>query len=100
MRKFAAYNINFTIVKINEKCDLMIKVMQESYNSFNRVLGVSDLSHAVQFKSFAQVTQDFVDAASYMLSVTLNQEKKISLWDLNKIEAGQWMSQTSYLTVK
>jgi len=56
MRKFAAYNINFTIVKINEKCDLMIKVMQESYNSFNRVLGVSDLSHAVQFKSFAQVT--------------------------------------------
>jgi hypothetical protein len=89
MRVFAARAINFNIVKVNKECDKMIKVMEDNYNSHNRTLGVSDLAHAVQTKTSAEVTKDFVNAASFMLSVALGGKKKAkarkepALWDGN-----------------
>ena len=47
MKIFAAKNINFTIVKVNNDCDTMIKVMQANYDSHDRTMNVSDLAHAV-----------------------------------------------------
>ncbi len=47
MKTFAAKNINFTIVKVNDSCDTMIKVMQANYDSPNHRMNVSDLAHAV-----------------------------------------------------
>ena len=47
MKTFAAKNINFTIVKVNDSCDTMIKVMQANYDNHNRTMNVSDLAHAV-----------------------------------------------------
>ena len=47
MKTFAAKNINFTIVKVNDSCDAMIQVMQANYDSHDRTLNVSDLAHAV-----------------------------------------------------
>ena len=32
MREFAARGIVFTFVKVNDSCNMMIKVMEESYN--------------------------------------------------------------------
>ena len=47
IKTFAEKNINFTIVKVNNYCDKMIKVMQANYDSSNRSMNVSDLAHAV-----------------------------------------------------
>ena len=41
----------------------MIKAMQENHNA----LQVTDLAHATQNKSAAEVTKMFVDSASYIL---------------------------------
>ena len=48
MRMFAAQNINFTFVKINNYCDKMIKVMQENYNPSGLTMHVTDLANACQ----------------------------------------------------
>jgi hypothetical protein len=53
---FAAKNINFTIVKVNKKCDTMIKVMQENYDSPSLKINVTDLADAVKNKTSAEVT--------------------------------------------
>ena len=71
MKTFAAKNINFTIVKVNNKCDAMIKVMQANYDSPSLKMNVTDLADAVKNKSSAEVTKAFVNAASFMLSVAL-----------------------------
>lgn len=63
MKEFARKKINFTAVKVNDQCNLMIKVMKESYGSEGLVLNVTDLAHACQTKSQAEVTKDFVCAA-------------------------------------
>ena len=76
MKTFAAKNINFTIVKVNDSCDTMIKVMQANYDNHNRTMNVSDLAHAVQTKTSAEVTKEFVNAASFMLSVSLGVKGK------------------------
>jgi hypothetical protein len=47
MKTFSAKNINFTIVKVNNRCDAMIKVMHDNYDSPSRNMNVSDLAHAV-----------------------------------------------------
>ena len=36
LKIFASKNINFTIVKMNDRCDAMIKVMKDNYNSAQR----------------------------------------------------------------
>ena len=56
MKIFAAKNINFTIVKVNKKCDTMIKVMQENYDSPSLKINVTDLADAVKNKTSAEVT--------------------------------------------
>jgi hypothetical protein len=43
MKSFNDKNINFTIFKVNDKCDKMIKVMEKSYNSEKNNLVVEDL---------------------------------------------------------
>lgn len=104
MKIFASKNILFTIVKVNETCNDMIKVMQANYDSADRKLTVSDLASACQHKTSAEVTKEFVSAASYILSAALCKgAKKVKrdkpLWDPKKIANDQWLSQTSYLTV-
>ena len=76
MKIFASKNINFTIVKVNNDCDTMIKVMQANYDNQNRTMNVSDLAHAVKTKTSAEVTKEFLNAASFMLSVTLGGKGK------------------------
>lgn len=84
----------------------MIQVMKASYDSAERMLQVTDLAHACRTKSQAEVTKDFVNAASFMLSVTVagkGKGKKAAaalakakrsepLWNAAEIEKDQWFS--------
>jgi hypothetical protein len=50
MREFATRGINFTIVKVNEDCNLMFDVMQNAYKFVvpaQSKITVSDLAKAV-----------------------------------------------------
>ena len=55
----------------------MIKIMQESYNkagSSSKIF-VTDLAQACATKSNAEVTKDFVNAASFILRATVEDGK-------------------------
>ena len=89
----------------------MIRVMKQSYNNAERQVQVTDLADACRQKTQAQITKDFVNAASFMLSVTLKGKGKKAaalakakhsdpLWDAKQLAKDQWFSQTAYLTVK
>ena len=71
MKQFAKRKITFTVVKVNDYCDLMIKVMTKCYIDEGLVLNVTDLANACKHKSQAEVTQDFIKATSYILSVAV-----------------------------
>mmetsp|Transcript_24895 Transcript_24895/g.33345 ORF Transcript_24895/g.33345 Transcript_24895/m.33345 type:complete len:109 (-) Transcript_24895:1133-1459(-) len=108
MREFAKREIGFTFVKVNESCNKMIKVMQESYDPTGTYMNVTDLSHACATKSQAEVTKDFVAAASFILSAAVGGDgkrgkkgaaaaKKVKrtgkpLWDTKKFKTKQWFS--------
>lgn len=109
MLEFARKKINFTCVKVNDSCNAMIKIMTESYAAGGMNLNITDLSNACKNKSQAEVTKDFVTAAtSYIISVSGGADgkpgkggagaaKKIvrknkPLWDSTKIAVGQWLS--------
>ena len=76
----------------------MISVMKENYNCADRELQVTDLAHACSTKTQAEVTKDFVEAASFMLSVAMKGKGKKAaskkakygepLWDAKKLEVG------------
>ena len=112
MREFAKKDIQFTFVKVNEDCNLMIKVMQENYNPSGKTMNVTDLSAACRTGSQEQVTKEFVNAASFILSAAVggggkggNAAKPVKrttkpLWDTKKFEKDQFFSQTTYLNVK
>jgi len=113
MREFAARGIGFTFVKVNESCNLMIKVMQENYDPSGNTMNVTDLAKACATKTQAEVTKEFVNAASFILSAAVGGDKKGKksagkkvnrsgkpLWDTKKFEEKQWFSQTAYLHVK
>jgi hypothetical protein len=68
MKEFARRQIHFTCVKVNEQCNLMIDVMKASYGAG---LNITDLAHACSTKSQAEVTKEFVKAASYILSAAV-----------------------------
>merc|ERR1712013_479335 len=116
MREFAKRKITFTFVKVNTSCELMIKVMKENYNVSGTDMNVSDLAQAVATKTAAEVTKDFVNATSFILSTALGGGsstkgkgksktiKKVKrtgspLWNPKKIAEGQFFSQTAYLNV-
>ena len=44
MKEFARMKINFTCVKVNDKCNKMIKVMTDSYTEGGMVLNITDLA--------------------------------------------------------
>ena len=46
MRMFAAQQINFTFVKVNESCNTMIKVMQQNFDKSGLKMNVTDLASA------------------------------------------------------
>lgn len=71
MKEFARREINFTIVKVNAQCNAMIDVMRTNYDQPNRSMLVTDLEAACRSGSSAEVTQKFVEAASFMLSVAV-----------------------------
>ena len=72
MAEFARKKINFTAVKVNEQCNAMIKVMQDSYASVGGAkMILNDLSHACQTKSAAEVTKDFIKESSYILRAAI-----------------------------
>lgn len=109
MKMFAARKINFSIIRVNNTVDKMIKVMRENYDSDSMVLNVSDLEKSVATKSKAEVTKEFVAAASFILSATVGRKggkaagavkRGEPLWEPKKFETGQWFSQSCYLTVK
>lgn len=74
-------------------------------------LNITDLAKACHTKTQAEVTKDFVTAAtSYILSVAGGpgkggaaaakiKRKNAPLWDCSKIAVGQWLSQTQYYHV-
>ena len=115
MKEFADRGIVFTFVKVNEFCNMMIKVMEKSYNSSSKPMNVTDLAHACATKSQAEVTKAFVNAASFILSAAVgggsakggkkSAAKRLPrtgkpLWDPKKFETNQFFSQTAYLNVK
>ena len=101
MREFAGREINFSMVKVNERCNQMIKVMQDS---FGASMNVSDLAQACSTQTKEQVNQKFIKSASFILSATLAGRKdskaKIPLWDIKQFEKDQYFSQTAYLHVQ
>ena len=93
----------------------MIKVLQENYDPSGSTMNVTDLSAACATKSQAEVTKDFVAAASFILSAAVGGDGKGAkgakalakvarkgkpLWDPKKFETKQWFSQTAYLKVE
>ena len=113
MREFAKRGILFTFIKVNEQCNKMIKVMEENYNPSGKTMNVTDLSNACATKSQAEVTKEFVNATSFILSAAVGGKGKGSkkdlakkvkrtgdpLWDPKKFEVNQYFSQTAYLKV-
>jgi hypothetical protein len=72
MAEFARKKINFTAVKVNEECNVMIKVMQDSYASVGGAkMILNDLAHACSTKSAAEVTKDFIKESSYILRAAI-----------------------------
>ena len=57
MKSFNEKNIKFTIFKVNDKCDKMIKVMEDSYNSARNKLIVEDLEKASESKNLEKMSQ-------------------------------------------
>jgi hypothetical protein len=52
MQEFARKGINFTAVKVNEQCNVMIDVMRVNYNQIGPLqMNISDLVHASATKS-------------------------------------------------
>ena len=103
MKDFATKNIDFTIIKVNNLCDKMIKVMQENYNSTGKVMNVQDLSNACATKSAAEITKDFVAATSFIISKAIDKTKgsskgasslpkQVPLWETSKFDVGQFLS--------
>lgn len=110
MAEFARRKINFTAVKVNEYCNDMIKVMQDSYASVNGTqIIVNDLARACSTKSAAEVTKDFIKESSYILRAAIGGSaggagaKKAkagpALWDAKQFAVDQILSQTSYYNV-
>ena len=66
------------------------------------------MANACSTKTQAEVTKDFVSAASYILSIALGGKNKKAvkkdrgdpLWDTKQLAVSQWFSQTAYLTVR
>jgi hypothetical protein len=113
MAEFARRKINFTAVKVNESCNKMIKVMQDSYASVNGTpMILNDLAHACSTKSAAEVTKDFIKESSYILRAAIGgpgaggaaagakRAKALpALWDTKKFAVNQILSQTTYYNV-
>jgi len=87
MKEFASREINFSVIRVNNCCDKMIKVMHENYDSEKRTMNVSDLEKALLTKSAAEVTKDLVAAQSFILSAAITgttskkAKKTEPLWD-------------------
>ena len=89
----------------------MINVMIEAYKTQGLTLNVTDLAQACATKTQAEVTKDFVAAASYILSAAVGgkstgkkggvaaKPRGQPLWDPKKIEKDQYLSQTTYYNV-
>ena len=96
MKNFAAKNINFTIVRVNNSCDRMIKVLEGVYKTCGMVLNVTDLADACKNLSQAEVTKKFVEAASFMISTSLGGSAGAAavkrttqpLWETSKLAVG------------
>lgn len=76
----------------------MIAVMEKSYNTTTMTLGVQDLSESIKLKSSAEVTDEFVNATSFILSAAVSSKNKKAAvkveprWDTKQFEVGQWFS--------
>lgn len=96
MKIFADKKINLSVIRVNNKCDKMIEVMKANYDTADLKLNVSDLQQALLKKSAAEVTKDFVNAASFILSAAVGIGKKAvkteNLWDPKQIAIGQYLS--------
>ena len=119
MAEFARKKINFTAVKVNESCNVMIKVMQDSYASVGGAkMILNDLAHACSTKSAAEVTKDFIKESSYILraaigglgaasgakgkgaaAVAKKAKPGPALWDTKQFAVNQILSQTTYYNV-
>jgi hypothetical protein len=94
MKEFATRGINFSLIRVNNSVDKMIAVMKKNYDSSDRTLNVSDLEKSVNTKTHAEVTKEFVTAASFILSAAVGGKKakgsakKEPLWDTKKFAIG------------
>ena len=107
MGEFAAKDIAFTFIKLDENCNKMIPIMQKHHPKMQ----VTDLVSATKNKSSAEVTKMFVDSASFILRATVGGKGKAAaakrkaasggeaLWDVKQLETGQNFSCISYLHV-
>ena len=79
----AKRKVNFTVVKVNNRCEKMIKVMEESYKSQGIKLNVTDLAKACETMSKIEITKEFVAAASIIMkpAVKVKADIRSPLWD-------------------
>ncbi len=68
----------------------MIKVMQENYDPSGHTMNVSDLAHACATKSQAEVTREFVNAASFILSAIVDDGKKSPIKKVKRTTKPLW----------
>jgi hypothetical protein len=98
MKRFSDMGINFSVIRVNNTVDKMIKVMRESFDTATHTMSVSDLESSLKTKTSAEVTKEFVAAASFILSAAVGGKKgakKVKsepLWDPKKFEIGQYLS--------
>lgn len=82
----------------------MITVMRNNYDTSSMTLSVQDLSETIKMKSNEEVTKEFVNAASFILSAAVAgkggkgkkseaRPKSDPLWDTKQFKVGQWFSQ-------
>ena len=94
--EFKSKQIQFTAIKLDDSCEKMIGIMKKAYSGMQ----VTDLSKATETKSAAEVTQMFVDSASYILRATVagksrtrsDKRKAVSggkpLWNAKQLAVG------------
>lgn len=86
MVEFAHKAIGFTVVKVNDDCNLMLSVMQTSYAAAktDSKFQITDLAKVCESKDKAAVTSHFVKATSFILAAALGKgsKKREPLWDV------------------
>lgn len=75
MKEFSQRKIDFTAIRLNDKCDKMFNIMAENFNQGSMKLDVTDLAES-KSQSGEAVTKMFIEKATNVLSAKASCTKK------------------------